>query len=314
MCAGGGLSASGKELEGELRSALLDCTPSLRDTLMGSYCEDDESLTRRWFSLCEEAMHALYHVHPCPDVVLGSIIGPLFGSLSGSLSPTDELSSSLSSGAAKKTVCSAARLSRMLFVLGQGALCTLVYTEQVADLAKKASDKKAKAKPIGGEGEKKEGEAEVADEMEEAMGMAAAADADHERVFNHIVERQLVFENTLGKFHPLIAYMVADEKGSFSDPLVRETGLLALCRYMSVSNSLCELYLPLLFTALEREGVSANRTTVMIALGDLAFRSVSLNLYDYCVEPYLYCYRIVYYFINTAVCCHIIRAIIFTIV
>jgi condensin complex subunit 1 len=31
-------------------------------------------------------------------------------------------------------------------------------------------------------------------------------------------------------------------------------------------------YLPLLFTALEREGCPANRTSVVIALGDLAFR------------------------------------------
>jgi hypothetical protein len=29
-----------------------------------------------------------------------------------------------------------------LFVLGQGALCTVVYAERVADLAKKVSDKK----------------------------------------------------------------------------------------------------------------------------------------------------------------------------
>lgn len=31
-------------------------------------------------------------------------------------------------------------------------------------------------------------------------------------------------------------------------------------------------YLPLLFTALEREACPANRTSVVIALGDLAFR------------------------------------------
>ena len=38
------------------------------------------------------------------------------------------------------------------------------------------------------------------------------------------------------------------------------------------SPSVSEQYLPLLFTALEREGCAANRTTVLIALGDLAFR------------------------------------------
>jgi hypothetical protein len=38
--------------------------------------------------------------------------------------------------------------------------------------------------------------------------MVAALDADHETRFNFIVERQLVFDNLLGKFHPLIAYIV----------------------------------------------------------------------------------------------------------
>jgi hypothetical protein len=83
------------------------------------------------------------------------------------------------------------------------------------------------------------------------------------------VERQLVFENILGKFHPLIGYVVANETGLFTDPIIRETALLALCRYMSVSSKLCELYLPLLFTALEKETNPVNRTTVMVALGKL---------------------------------------------
>ena len=37
--------------------------------------------TRSWFSACEEAMHALFHSHPCPDKVLTSVVAPLFASL-----------------------------------------------------------------------------------------------------------------------------------------------------------------------------------------------------------------------------------------
>jgi condensin complex subunit 1 len=70
----------------------------------------------------------------------------------------------------------------------------------------------------------------------------------------------------------MIAFIVANEKGNFSSPLLRESALLALCRYMSVSSIMCEMYLPLLFTNLEKEESESNRTTVMIALGDLAFR------------------------------------------
>lgn len=79
-------------------------------------------------------------------------------------------------------------------------------------------------------------------------------------------------QNVLGKFHQMIAFIVANEKGQFNDPVVRENALLALCRYMTVSSHMCELYLPLLFTAVEQESNGRNKTTIMIALGDLAFR------------------------------------------
>lgn len=101
-----------------------------------------------------------------------------------------------------------------------------------------------------------------------------------------MVERQLVFDNLLGKFHPFIAYIVANEHGHYHDPLVRETALLALCRYMCVSNTLCEQYLPLLFTALEKEnendvhkgsGSAANRTTCMIGMS--VFPVVCMSIY-----------------------------------
>ena len=129
------------------------------------------------------------------------------------------------------------------------------------------------------------------------MGMAAADDADHERVVNHVIEREIVFNNLLGKFHPFIAYIVANENqksksvafggkkegvdGPFSARIVRETSLLALSRYMCVSNTLCEMYLPLLFTVLEREPEAINRTTIMIALADLSFR------FPNAVEPWV---------------------------
>lgn len=274
MCGRGSLSITRLTADSteELSAALSSCVTPLRDIILGSFCFDDEAITRKWFSVCEEAMVALFHIHPCPDRLLASIITPLFGSLSGSLLSSDE---TVPSTGTVKVYCSAAKLSRLLFVLGQGALCTLVYTEKLADLAKKSADTKSSK----GKEDKDEGDKEAADAMEDEMGMAAAADADHERIFNYIVERQLVFDNILGKFHPLIAFIVANEtggrqsgKGPFAAPIVRETALLALCRYMCVSNGLCEIYLPLLFTALEREEIDTNRTTVMIALADLAFR------------------------------------------
>jgi hypothetical protein len=84
-------------------------------------------------------------------------------------------------------MASPACLSRLLFVLGQGALCSLVYTERLAGMAKKANDKKAKEASASAAASAQEsgGDKEV-DAMEEEMGMAAAADADHDRVRTHI--------------------------------------------------------------------------------------------------------------------------------
>lgn len=81
-----------------------------------------------------------------------------------------------------------------------------------------------------------------------------------------------MLNNLLGKFHPLIAFVVANQKNTMSHPLLRESGILALCRYMSVSHALCETYLPLLFTAIEVEKEPSMRTTLLICIGDLAFR------------------------------------------
>jgi hypothetical protein len=87
---------------------------------------------REWFSLCEEAMHALFHLHPCPDAVVSQVVQQMFASLSAA--------STVEGG--QGSVCGMARL---LFVLGQTSLCTLVYTEFVAATAKKHPVKDAEA-------------------------------------------------------------------------------------------------------------------------------------------------------------------------
>ena len=239
--------------------ALSEAASCLRDIVLGFWCPDTEKDTRNWFQACEEALHALFHTHPSPDKVLSSIFVPLYADLASTLSNVDGRATTTSS-----------KLARVLFVLGQGAICSLVFTEKIASVAKKAGEEQQKAECRVSEQTK--AHHNVSDAMEEEMGLVAAADAEHERLYNLVIEKQLVCDNVLGKFHPLIAYVVANESGTFSHPLLRETAILALCRFMSVSSQLCELYLPLLFTIVERELSEAVRTTVMIAVGDLAFR------------------------------------------
>ena len=82
----GGEGSSGG-VDRELHQALLETTPMLRDIILGCFINDNDvpslvssgsgeeggtsaTATRSWFSACEEAMHALFHSHPCPDKVM----------------------------------------------------------------------------------------------------------------------------------------------------------------------------------------------------------------------------------------------------
>ena len=199
-------------------------------------------------------MHALFHVLPAPDVVLPTLVEPLHARVMEA-----------------KQGCPPLYLAKLLFLLGQACVCTLVFTERIATVAKRSGGTvAAKGDGDGDGGEAKEG----ADAMEEEMGMVAAADAEHERIFHGVTERELALDDDqlLGKFHRLVAFIVANQRGQYSHPVLRETAVMALCRYMAVSSELCEMYLPLLFTVVEREHTPAVRTSIVIALGDLAFR------------------------------------------
>jgi condensin complex subunit 1 len=250
----------------ELQTVLVTASERLAQVVCDKFQKfDSEEMTRCWFGVCEEAVTAIFRLHPAPDVFLGKMV----------LSAYSSWAAATSSEA--PSVVIRARLARFLFLCGQGALSLLLYTEKIANSAKKALEVKDKAKREEEKAEMKRNgtdEGTEVDDMEEEMGLTAMADAEHERVFNTVVEVELVAnsDNLLGTFHPFIAYVVANSGNEYSNPLVREAAVLALCRYMSVSSVLCEEYLPLLFTVLERETNEAIRTSIVIATGDLSFR------------------------------------------
>mmetsp|Transcript_8464 Transcript_8464/g.12624 ORF Transcript_8464/g.12624 Transcript_8464/m.12624 type:complete len:1331 (-) Transcript_8464:69-4061(-) len=255
----------------EIQSSLMTACERLLTVLSDRLNRfDTESATRGWFAVCEESVYALYHCHPCPDEALSQLITCMYSSWHTSCCDGIE--------SAEHSVVSLCRLARLVYMLGQGALSTLLYTEKIANLAKKANEARAKLAPkedasaVSAEGDYEANQDVEA--MEEEMGMAAAADAEHEKEFNSIVELELVCNenNILGKFHPMVAYIVANANGHYAHPIIRETAVLSLCRYMSVSSILCQKYLPLFFTVLERESCERIRTSMIIAAGDLCFR------------------------------------------
>mmetsp|Transcript_3353 Transcript_3353/g.6087 ORF Transcript_3353/g.6087 Transcript_3353/m.6087 type:complete len:1404 (+) Transcript_3353:47-4258(+) len=249
----------------ELQAVLISAAERLALVVCDKFQKfDNEEMTRAWFAMCEEAVSAVFRLHSTPDVFLGKMIMSTYTSWAAA-------TSSEALDIVIKT-----RLARFMFLCGQGALSSLLYTEKIANSAKKSLEAKSKSKREEDKAKKDATGEEVSevDDMEEEMGLTAMADAEHEREFNKVVEVELVANpgNLLGSFHPFIAFVVANGSGEFSDPLVREAAVLALCRYMSVSSVLCEEYLALLFTVLERETNAAIRTSIVIATGDLSFR------------------------------------------
>ena len=133
-------------------------------------------------------MQTLFHIHPSPDKVTALVIQHLYAHLGSTTTNTTTSQSTTQ----QRSVCGIARL---LFVLGQTSLCSLVFTEFIAATAKKYPVKDSSTKDVtlpskesakdANKGERtgtfKENEVAV-DAMEEEMGAAAAADADHERV------------------------------------------------------------------------------------------------------------------------------------
>ena len=144
---GGGVCASPAA---DMQSALLEATPGLVQVLLAAGVRDDEASTRAWFPACEEAVHALFHTHPSPDKVVSSCIVALYAAIATPPPTTTAQAQTAPNGqtqlegeAEKEKLsvsCSAARLSRFLFLLGQVSLNSLVFSEKIALAAKKAAE------------------------------------------------------------------------------------------------------------------------------------------------------------------------------
>ena len=66
--------------------------------------------------------------------MLSSVLVPLYADLASTLNCIEG-----------RAAATPSKLARMLFVLGQGAICSLVFTEKIATLAKKRGEEMKKA-------------------------------------------------------------------------------------------------------------------------------------------------------------------------
>ena len=259
-----------------------------------------------WFGAAEEAVATLYAACPAPVEVGSELARQLAARALPSLvaasgAPAEKANADAADAAAdpdaEGTVDSGA-LARLLFLLGQLALQTLVAIEaREKSLAKtraaladaeeaKAAGAEAAPPAAGKKGRGKKGkdsEAEAGtgapeesaeDQLARELGTsAAAAEAEGEALLL-LGEKLLQPSALLGSFVPLVVAVAANRDGAFGAPL-RAAAALTLCQFMCVSAPLCDAQLPLLFTLLQREPEREIRANIVVALGDVAVRGIA---------------------------------------
>lgn len=238
--------------------------------IQGDWCDDEnEDDTRAWFGAAEESINAIFAICPAPEQVAKLIIIGMqvttFGYGNGKT----------------EHYCHSLRLSRFFFVVGHISLKLLVYTESLSGAVRGANA----ARTVSKQEQADRAKAEADDEgggIEAELGLAQAAEAETENKVAEIAEKEIVGRGLIDLYTPLAIQIVANESGQFSSEILKQSSVLALCKFMSISKSFCEKHLPLLFITLANapDRDITLRANTVIALGDLAFRFPNE------VEPY----------------------------
>lgn len=231
--------------------ALQQCNAVVR----GEWCLDgDPSDATQWFAACEQAMAAAFALHPSPEQFCAAAVVEVHAK---------------TLGASSNGSTSCAALARFCHLLGECALRLLVYTESAANRLKKA--KQTGRQPKASKASGKAPAAEE-DQLEAELGMGAEAELEHDTRVAEVLEQEIVGGGLLAAFEPLLLRLVANEQGAWGEETLRSAATLALTKYMTVSQEVCENHLPLLITALAAEVHPSVRGNTVVALGDLAFR------------------------------------------
>ena len=244
--------------------------------VQGIWCDDTKvEDTKAWFGAAEQSINAIFIICPAPEQVARAIIQSM-----------ERLTFGFGDGAPKRS-CHSLCLSRFLFVISHIALKLLLYTEALTGSLRKASAAKTVSKQEQADRAKANNSTssdcdDDEDAIEAELGFSQAAEAENEAKAAEIAEKEIISRGVIGLFTPLLIRIVANEGGQYSSEILMQTSTLALCKFMCVSRSFCEKYLPLLFNTLSKTPKSdiTLRANTVIALGDLAFRFPNE------VEPY----------------------------
>ena len=99
-------------------------------------------------------------------------------------------------------------------------------------------------------------------------------------LFLQVLEREIVTgQGYLARFAPLLKHICSSPQ-LYPCHRIQNAAVLALCKFMLVSSSLCEDNIQLLFTLLEKSTDEKARCNIMILLHDLIIRFVVVQFLD----------------------------------
>ncbi|KAG2759416.1 hypothetical protein PC129_g19647 [Phytophthora cactorum] len=263
---------SNSQTQRRIQRSNLDATEQiilrLQRFLALDFVSDDgielECLHSTWFDTVQQAIEAIFSICERPEDVCGDVIKHL--SLRLFESETNDVSR--------------VELAHFFFVLGHSAVKVAIHVEKLAAKVKKMrGNRSAAARPA--DNSSGSNDAEDVSAMEDELGVAAEVEAEEDTFVNNIIQKEIACRNLLGMYGPLIIrVLVGNEEEFKSDELLTECAVVALSKFMAVSEEFCQKHLQLLFTILQDSPQPSVRGDVIIALGDLSFRFPNL------VEPW----------------------------
>ncbi|XP_024390641.1 condensin-1 complex subunit CAP-D2 isoform X6 [Physcomitrium patens] len=250
-----------------------------------------------WYSAAEQAINAIYALHPTPEKLVSGLLLQFCKSVFGTFQEIDIECSSRGVPTASDNGVPvsplrvgfdmieprASHLSRFLFTLAHIALKHLVYVEscvrklrkQIADKEKAAADTVAAAQFSDGGTSCRLASSEV-ENIDTELGMAASEDARIdsllERTAIEIISGDRSQKFLIDDMAPIVAKICRNSGLMQQYPRLGSSAMLALCKLMAINGDFCDQNLQLLFTVAQSSGDSAVRSNCIIALGDLAFR------------------------------------------
>ncbi|KAL5262314.1 hypothetical protein ACHWQZ_G007890 [Mnemiopsis leidyi] len=259
----------------------LEETHRLVATISDTLLEKFDTPGLDWIGFSNEAVKALYGLCEVPDTILTDILNKL---LRKTFPPSGgDLLDNVDNCTPTVNPLAGLHMYRLLSLLGQVALSTLVHidTRVLEELKHRSAvrqqiEESKREKKLQRRGNRTLNDSGV-DAAEEELGLqgATADDAEVEHV-RQVLEREIVTgQGYLARFAPLLKHICSSPQ-LYPCHRIQNAAVLALCKFMLVSSSLCEDNIQLLFTLLEKSTDEKTRCNIMILLHDLIIRFPNL--------------------------------------